>query len=95
MDRVYGFDDDGIAIGGPVNVAYKDINCAECGAGCAVCYSFSVMKANHRGFGGRPCARAQDCLKCACCQIIIKNCSKDAMREIILGVRDMWLRRNS
>jgi hypothetical protein len=94
---VYWTDDEDVAIGGAVNVEFADITCADCGAGCKFCYSFSTLKANHRGFGGTDCVQKQSSLRCSCCQTIMKNGSFDGknIRGLVEGVNAMWSKRGA
>jgi hypothetical protein len=96
MDHTY-WTKDADAVIGCMNVDFPDFNCADCGAGCKSCYSFSCHKANHRGFGGTNCVQKQSSLRCSCCQAIMKNAFFDGrnIRELVEGVNAMWMRREA
>jgi hypothetical protein len=88
-ESVYSSGDRDIAVGGAVNVDFPNVSCDDCGAGCKVCYSFSVMKKNFRGFGGEDCARRSDDLRCACCQAIMQAGFKlDAAKDIVMRMSE-------
>jgi hypothetical protein len=95
-DRAYWDDDKSIPIEATPNVEYPNFTCANCGAGCQRCYSFSAPKQNHRGFGGENCVQRQDTLRCACCQAIRRlGCSLVPVIPVVMDVKEMWNRRGA
>jgi ribosomal protein S27E len=95
---VYETNDESAGIAGGVNVEFAEVNCHECGAGCAFCPSFSTLKRNPRGFGGWDCIRKQDAIRCTCCQAFIARglggSGKDA-KEIVEGVMRLMHSRSA
>jgi hypothetical protein len=91
---VYWSGNTDLAVEGEMNVEFPHVTCVDCGAGCDVCSSFSALKKNIRGFGGKDCVRAGDRLKCACCQAIIRcGHSMEAVRKTVMAMSERWRRR--
>ncbi|MDR2784558.1 MAG: hypothetical protein LBB83_01455 [Treponema sp.] len=79
-------------IAGALNVEYGDATCHDCGAGCAYCYSFSVLKTNGRGFGGKDCVCRQDSIRCTCCRLLMDGGSA---KDVIAKVKRLMSRQDA
>jgi hypothetical protein len=55
------------------NLETSMVNCKDCGMGCKICASFTVIEQNKQGFGGLDCLWRSGSVRCACCQMLLRE----------------------